>query len=120
MGLVFSQKGVASNPPPPRGNIIMTSLEATGKNSPTKIIDPVCGMDLQPDRTKLVSVHNGLSYWFCAETCRRAFEEEPNKYLEPKPAKKKSWFGRYLDRMAKTNEKEFGCAGPKCHWGDVK
>jgi hypothetical protein len=45
----------------------------------------------------------------------QAFEADPNKYLEPKPVKKKGWFGRYLERMAKTNEKEFGCAGPRCH-----
>ena len=96
-------------------NKIKTSLEATGKDSPTKIIDPVCGMGVEPGRTKLVSVHKGHTYWFCAKTCRRAFEADPNKYLEPKPAKKKGWFGRYLDRIAKTNEKEFGCAGPRCH-----
>jgi YHS domain-containing protein len=93
----------------------MTSLETAVKDSPRRTIDPVCGMEVDPGRTKLFSVHEGHSYWFCAEACRRAFEADPTKYLESKPAKKKGWFGRYLERMAKSNEKEFGCAGPRCH-----
>ncbi|MFH1490030.1 MAG: YHS domain-containing protein [Pseudomonadota bacterium] len=85
------------------------------KDSPVNTIDPVCGMDVEPGKSKQVSVHKGHSYGFCAEVCRRAFEVEPNKYLEPKSVKKKGWFGRYFERMATTNEKEFGCAGPRCH-----
>jgi YHS domain-containing protein len=92
----------------------MTTLETAVKDLPTKTIDPVCGMDVEPGRTKLVSVYKGHSYWFCANGCREAFEANPTKYLEPKPAKKKGWFGRFLERMAKTNEKEFGPAGPRC------
>jgi Cu+-exporting ATPase len=93
----------------------MRTSETPVKDRPLKTIDPVCGMDVAPGRTKLVSVHKGNSYWFCAEACRRAFEAHPDKYLKQKPAKRKGWFGRYLDRMSKSNEKEFGCAGPKCH-----
>ena len=93
----------------------MTSLETPVTDTPTKTIDPVCGMDVEPGRTKLVSVYKGHSYWFCAEGCRRAFEADPDKYLKPKPVKKKGWFGNWLERMAKSNEKVFGCAGSKCH-----
>jgi YHS domain-containing protein len=93
----------------------MATLENTPKNSLIKAIDPVCGMEVEPGRTKLVSVYKGHSYWFCAEACRSAFEADPEKYLKPKPAKKKGWFGNWLDRMAKSNKKEFGCAGPSCH-----
>lgn len=93
----------------------LSNLETASKDSPLQVIDPVCGMSVEPDQTNLVSVHEGCSYWFCAEACRDAFQANPRKYLESKPAKKKGWFGRYLDRMAKVNEKEFGCADPKCH-----
>ena len=92
----------------------MTTVETPVKDSQTRTIDPVCGMDVEPGRTKLVSVHKGHSYWFCAESCRRAFEADPNKYMDPKPVKKKGWFGQWLDRMAKTNKKEFGGGGPRC------
>jgi YHS domain-containing protein len=90
----------------------VTALENTFAHSP-KIIDPVCGMEVEPGRTKLVSVYNGHSFWFCAEGCRRAFEADPEKVL--KPTKKKGWLGRYLERMAKINAKEFGDKGAKCH-----
>ena len=93
----------------------MATLDTKVKYTSLKTIDPVCGMDVEPGRTKLVSIYKGHRYWFCAEACRRAFEADPEKYLKPKPTKKKGWFGRYLERMAKANEKEFGCAGPSCH-----
>jgi YHS domain-containing protein len=77
------------------------------------IIDPVCGMNVVPGDTKLVAIYQGHSYWFCAYNCREAFEANPRKYLEPK--KRKSWFGRYLERLTKANEQQFGGSGPKCH-----
>ena len=82
---------------------------------PDGFIDPVCGMRVFPSRTKLVSVYEGRSFWFCAESCREAFDQNPARFLEPKPPKKKGWARRYLERMSKVNEKEFGCTGPKCH-----
>lgn len=94
----------------------MTTLETELKDSPGKTIDPVCGMDVVPGKTKLVSVHEGKSYWFCAEGCRTAFEANPDKYLKSEPGKKKKgWFGRYLERLTRINEETFGCSGPKCH-----
>ena len=91
----------------------MTTLETQVKNSSTRAIDPVCHMTVEPGKTKLVSVYNGHSYWFCAEGCRRAFEDAPEKYLNPQ--KKRGWFGRWLDRMAKSNKEVFGGSGAKCH-----
>ena len=92
----------------------MTNSGALTKAQSETATDPVCGMSVVPGETKLVSLHNGHSYWFCAENCREAFETNPGKYLEPKSSKRQGWFKRYLRRIAKTNEKEFGCSGPKC------
>jgi len=78
-------------------------------------IDPVCGMSVKPARKNLVAFYDGRSYWFCAEGCLSAFEANPKKYLARKSPKRKGWFGRYLDRLARANEKEFGAAGPRCH-----
>ncbi len=80
-----------------------------------EIKDPVCGMIVDPGRTRLVAIYQGHSYWFCAEGCRKAFEANPKKYLEPKPAKPKGWWGRYLERMAKANKELFGDSRPQCH-----
>ncbi len=92
----------------------MGDMDTTIKDTQGKTIDPVCGMKVEPGRTKLVSIHKGNIYWFCADGCREAFEADPDKYLEPKRAEKKGWFGRWLNRMAKSNKKEFGPTGPKC------
>jgi YHS domain-containing protein len=80
-----------------------------------KIIDPVCGMEVEPGRTRLVAVYQGHSYWFCAGACREAFEVNPRKYLKPKHLKRKGWFGRYLERLGKANEEHFGRKGSRCH-----
>ncbi len=89
----------------------MQSLSPTS----TTNIDPVCGMEVDPGSTGLVAIYQGHSYWFCAVGCREAFESNPKKYLEPKPAKRKGWLGRYLERLTKANEQQFGGGGPKCH-----
>jgi YHS domain-containing protein len=80
-----------------------------------KIKDPVCGMEVEPGRTRLVAVYQGHSYWFCSRACRETFEKNPQKYLEPKHPKHKGWFGRYLERLSKANEEHFGKGGPRCH-----
>jgi YHS domain-containing protein len=86
----------------------MGRLATTNK----EIIDPVCGMEVEPGRTRLVAVYQGHSYWFCTIACREAFEKNPQKYLEPKHPKRKRWWGRYLDRLSKTNKEKFGCGAP--------
>jgi len=92
----------------------MSTSETTFKDSKGKAIDPVCGMTVDPEGTELISIYRGNKYYFCAQGCLKSFEADPEKYLHPKPAKKKGWFGRYLDKMAKINEKEFGKDGPHC------
>jgi YHS domain-containing protein len=44
--------------------------------------DPVCGMAVDAARA-LHLVHAGKPYYFCGAGCRDAFEERPEKYLDP-------------------------------------
>lgn len=76
-----------SKPLLPKGSVIVTTLETTDTDSPTEDIDPICGMDVVPGRSKLVSLHKGHCYWFCAEASRRAFMADPNRYLKQIPGK---------------------------------
>ena len=62
----------------------------TTTTTTTTSIDPVCGMNVPPGTTEFVTNYQGHSYYFCAEGCRRAFETNPKKYLERKPAKPKA------------------------------
>jgi len=49
--------------------------------------DPVCGMDVDPTTAKYSSEHEGKTYYFCSEGCRKKFEAEPAKYLAAKKVK---------------------------------
>jgi len=89
----------------------MERLSTTTENH----IDPVCGMEVDPGMTRLVAIYQGHSYWFCADDCREAFEDNPQKYLEPKPAKRKGLLGRYLERLTKQVKDPIGGSGSKCH-----
>lgn len=80
------------------------------KNKKTAI-DPVCGMEVVPAMTDIKANIEGNTYYFCAEACRNAFVDGPEKYLTPKPAKKKSWWCRYTERL----EKSTGGKAMKCH-----
>jgi P-type Cu+ transporter len=45
--------------------------------------DPVRGMDVDPATAHHKSEHAVRTYYLCAPGCRRAFESEPKKYLDP-------------------------------------
>jgi len=45
--------------------------------------DVVCGMQVDPAKAAATSEYKGKTYYFCAPGCRRAFEADPGKYLDP-------------------------------------
>jgi YHS domain-containing protein len=45
--------------------------------------DPVCGMEVDPATAQHTATYQGQSYYFCAPGCKKAFEIEPAKYLDP-------------------------------------
>ena len=51
-------------------------------------IDPVCKMTVDENAPAATSEHNGTTYYFCAQGCKVAFDENPGKYLseESKPS----------------------------------
>jgi YHS domain-containing protein len=44
-------------------------------------IDPVCKMTVDEKTAKLKSEYKGKMYYFCAPGCKKAFEENPAKFL---------------------------------------
>jgi Cu+-exporting ATPase len=44
--------------------------------------DPVCGMDVDPATAAGKSEYKGQSYYFCSQGCKKAFDENPEKYLK--------------------------------------
>jgi YHS domain-containing protein len=93
-----------------KGSLAMEAIE-TSKTLKKSIVDPVCGMKVDPTRTHLLVTHEGCTYYFCAESCRKAFEANPKKYLKRKHPKRKGLWGRYLERL----EKATGGKSLECH-----
>ncbi len=46
--------------------------------------DPVCDMDVDPAEAAGNSEYKGVTYYFCAPGCKKAFDESPEKYLGSK------------------------------------
>jgi len=48
------------------------------------VIDPVCGMDVDPATAKHHAEHGGEDYYFCSAGCRTKFVGDTERYLVPK------------------------------------
>ena len=64
-------------------------------------VDPVCGMEVEPEKAAATAEYAGRKYYFCAEGCRERFVADPEKYLggekEPMaPPGKESFWARLL------------------------
>jgi len=84
----------------------MNSIAGT----PHTVVDPVCGMKVDPQSSEIVSTYRKNNYYFYANACRKAFDDNPEKYLSDKSAKPKGFWKRYLERLNKTT----GGKTPKC------
>ncbi len=53
------------------------------------VVDPVCGMKVDPHKSRHRLTHAGHGYFFCSAGCQDKFTAAPDKYLTPrKPASK--------------------------------
>jgi len=44
-------------------------------------IDPVCKMKVEESKAAATSEYKGNKYYFCAKGCKKAFDQNPEKYL---------------------------------------
>ncbi len=44
--------------------------------------DLVCGCEIDEKLAVAQSEHMGKAYYFCAPNCKKAFDEDPAKYIE--------------------------------------
>ena len=54
------------------------------------MLDPVCGMTVDPHTAKHRVDHRGHTFYFCSAGCRTKFISDPQKYLgvrEPEPVR---------------------------------
>ncbi len=45
------------------------------------VTDPVCGMQVDPDKSPHHAQHDGQTFHFCSARCRERFEADPEKFL---------------------------------------
>ncbi len=51
-----------------------------------RVRDVVCGMMVDPEAAPAKATYDGETYYFCAPGCKRAFEQNPEKYLQEESA----------------------------------
>ncbi len=54
---------------------------AEGGSVAAAVVDPVCGMTVDPLTSRHVVDYRGQRFYFCCPACRRLFEENPDAYL---------------------------------------
>ena len=47
-------------------------------------IDPVCKMGVEEAKAAATSSYKGKNYYFCAVGCKKAFDQNPERYLAEK------------------------------------
>ena len=64
-----------------RGRPRSESASPTPEMAPTRVVDPVCQMEVNPATTVLRADHAGTTYYFCSEGCQRRFRESPTTFV---------------------------------------
>ena len=59
------------------------SLGKDGTAGGQTVVDPVCGMNVDPHTANYRASHGGHPYYFCSPGCKTKFEADPVKYLKP-------------------------------------
>lgn len=73
--------------------------------------DPVCGMDVKEGgASHLLHIEHETLY-FCSKPCKETYQNPEKKST----SKKKGFFARFLEKLAKSNEQAYGGTPPKCH-----
>ena len=60
--------------------------DAESAHDASAVIDPVCGMTVDPETARAKGLHsslNGADYFFCGKGCKLEFDDDPEQYLDP-------------------------------------
>ncbi len=71
---------------PQRESQTATKMESSvmknqGKEVPKMVKDPVCRMTVDEKRAPAKSDYMGKTYYFCSLACKKAFDDNPAKYV---------------------------------------
>ena len=74
--------------------------------------DPICGMDIQEKGALHILNSEHQTICFCSNQCKETYVE---RLTTKKAAKKKGFFAKFLEKLAKDNNETFGGTPPSCH-----
>jgi YHS domain-containing protein len=57
-----------------------TARVDTRRMDAMRVIDPVCGMEVEDEETTWVLTYEDESFWFCSQECRDEFDRHPEEY----------------------------------------
>ncbi len=65
--------------------------------------DPVCGLEIDPQKLNYRTSVRGHTYYFCTEKCRNVFNRDPIEFIDIHNLLKgnRKWWRRYLDTTQK-------------------
>jgi Cu+-exporting ATPase len=66
------------------------------------MIDPICGMEVEPDTAAGKHEYNGQAYFFCSHHCLEKFKQDPERFLKPQA------HGEHLPAASRTEKVEGG------------
>jgi Cu+-exporting ATPase len=56
-------------------------LHLSEASAAATVKDPVCGMNVKPETAAGRSEHAGKTYYFCSGSCKRKFDDDPDRFL---------------------------------------
>jgi Cu+-exporting ATPase len=76
------EKYLAKPIAPPMNSTVVSLGSITVAKTPAKVVDPVCGMNVDPQHASGTYEYKANSYYFCNPRCLEKFKESPEKYLQ--------------------------------------
>ena len=74
------------------------------------MIDPICGMEVEPGNAAGKHVYNGQTYYFCSHHCLAKFKEDPEKFLKsPASGHAHDHAAAHSHRLDKTEQGTYVC-----------
>ena len=74
--------------------------------------DPICGMEVSEEKAMHMIHAEHETFYFCSEQCKASYASQIGIN---KPTAKKGFLDRFLEKLAKANEEDFGGKPPTCH-----
>ena len=74
------------------------------------MIDPICGMEVEPRSAAGKHVYNGQTHYFCSHQCLAKFKEDPEKFLKsPASGHAHEHAAAHGNRLDKTEQRIYVC-----------